>query len=360
MNRPTADPPATRRAGLVGVAVLVALGLGAASSIAGEIPGPGDGARRIARIEDYAPPEEFVVAGGIKTHYVKKGEAGPAIVLVHGFGSCTYTWRHNIDALAARGFRVYAVDVKGFGLTAKPLDGRYDLAAFADHLLAFLDALRLERPILVGNSMGGAIVARVALLHPDRASGVVLVAAAPQNFLARPAARADRAGPPGWPAPGTKADGAGMPGPPSAALSLKIRAALTRSLITRRAVENGLKAAYHDPKFVTAEGVEVHFRTLFIEGAAEALLALVDTTPGPAVEAAPPLSSLKPPALIVWGRHDRVLPVAQADMFARELPAARKVIFEDSGHMPHEEESAAFNALVAEFAATAASPPRSR
>ncbi len=72
----------------------------------------------------------------------------------------------------------------------------------------------------------------------------------------------------------------------------------------------------------------------------------------------PPLSGLKPPALIVWGRHDRIIPVGMADYFTRELPKARKVIFEKSGHMPHVEEADAFNALMLEFLETTAPNPR--
>src|SRR3954453_17933130 len=53
-----------------------------------------------ARVEDFEPPAEFVAVGSVKTHYVHKGESGPAVVLVHGFGASTYTWRATLDALA--------------------------------------------------------------------------------------------------------------------------------------------------------------------------------------------------------------------------------------------------------------------
>ena len=92
---------------------------------------------------------------------------------MHGFGSSTYTWRKSVDALAPR-YRVYALDLKGFGLTAKPKDGRYHMDAYTRHLLGFLDAMKLERPVLVGHSLGGAVVARLALLHPERVGGLVL------------------------------------------------------------------------------------------------------------------------------------------------------------------------------------------
>jgi pimeloyl-ACP methyl ester carboxylesterase len=336
------------RGARVGLLVaLMAAAVAGRSAPADDAPKPAVPPRPLAKIEDYAPPEEFVDAGGVKTHFVMRGPQGPAIVLVHGFASCTYTWRNNMDALAAKGYRVYAIDVKGFGLTEKPRDGKYDLPSFSRHLLDFLDAAKIDRPILVGTSMGGAIVTRLALLHPERVAGVVLIDAAPPNFNLRTAA--ERVKP--------AAKDALKAGTPRNPVSLKLQAAMIRTLVTKHTIEAGLRGAYRDPKFVTAEAVEVYFRPLFIEGAAEALIAMT-SQPGLSDAALPPLKSLKVPALIVWGRHDRVIPVAMADYFARELPTARKVIFEKSGHMPHEEESDAFNSLLLEFAATVASNPK--
>lgn len=294
-----------------------------------------DGPRPMARIEDYAPPEEFVVVSGLKTHFVAQGTAGPAIVFVHGFGSCTYSWRKNLEPLAAKGFRTFAIDVKGFGLTAKPKDGQYHLAAFAQQLLDFLDAMKLDRPILVGNSMGGAVIARLALLHPERVAGIVLVDAAPPDVALKPREKN----------PG----GVALPKAPMLKFGSTFAPALAKAMVTRGLVEYSLRVAYHDPKFITEEEVQVQLRPMSIDGAAEALAALTATPPGP-IEPTPPLSLLEVPALIVWGRHDRIIPVAMADYFARELPSARKVVFENSGHMPQVEEAVAFNALIAEFA----------
>ncbi|HEY2156364.1 MAG TPA: alpha/beta fold hydrolase, partial [Isosphaeraceae bacterium] len=269
--------------------------------------------------------------------------SGRQIVFVHGFGSCTYSWRKNLEPLAAKGFRTYAIDVKGFGLTAKPKDGQYHLAAFTDHLLAFLDAKKIERPILVGNSMGGAVIARLALLHPDRVAGIVLVDAAPPDLALKPR--------------GIAVGGVATPPAPILSLGATFATALARALVTRGLVERGLRTAYHDPKFLTREEVEIQLRPMAIDGAAEALAALTASPAGPIVPN-PPLSGLKPPALIVWGRHDRIIPVGMADYFTRELPEARKVIFEKSGHMPHVEEADAFNALLLEFVDSTAPNPR--
>jgi pimeloyl-ACP methyl ester carboxylesterase len=343
-------PPdlARRRAGVAFCAVFLALLSGVASADGPAKP-PAQ-SRPLARIEDYAPPEEFILAGGIKTHYLVRGDLkAPPIVLVHGFGASTYTWRKNLDAVAAAGFRVYSYDIKGFGLTEKPKDGQYHVVAFARHLLDFLEALKIERPLLVGNSMGGAVITHAALLHPGRFAGVVLVDAAPPFYVIseRPTTAVSSA----VKEASQRAAKTTMPG-----LRERLGLRLAKALISRQTVERGLRAAYHAPeKFVTDEAIEIYYRPLFIDGAAEALAAMTNT-PNPPVESLPPLKSLKPPALIVWGRHDRIIPVSMADYFARELPTARKVIFEESGHVPHEEEAAAFNALLVEFARKCTTP----
>ena len=319
----------TPRAGMLAIAMAIVAGLARADDTAKPTSYP--------KIEDYAPPREFVDAGGIKTHFIAEGTAGRPIVFVHGFGSCTYTWRLNLKPLAAKGFRAIAVDIKGFGLTAKPKDGQYHLVAYADHLLAFLDAMKLDRPILVGNSMGGAIIARLALLHPERVAGIVLVDTASLDFALRRTPPAVAA--------------------PRSPLAERLKSGVVRSLVTREAVAAGLRGAYHDPKFVTDEAVEVYYRPLLIDGAPEALVAMGDPPVEP-LGTLPALKSLKVPAMIVWGRHDRVIPVAMADNYAREIPGARVFVLEKSGHMPHEEEPDAFNAMVAEFASK--TPPTTR
>lgn len=312
----------TREASSLNVrAQLLAGLLSALPASGGETPA------RAPRVEDFAPPEEFVRVGGIRTHVARRGEAGRPIVLIHGFGANTYTWRLNLDGLGER-FRVFAPDLKGFGLTEKPRDGRYHLRAYAGHLLGFLDELRLERPILVGNSMGGSVALLIALEHPGRIGGLVLVDAAPLDPWVRPVG----------------------PGAEGVRRGLRADPILFRALVTRALVERGLRSSFRDPGRVTPEMVEAYYPTT-IDGAAEAMAAMLDPPPEAAPRNLPPLSELKVPVLIVWGRHDRAIPAAEADRFAAAIPGARKAILEDSAHLPHEEQPELFNRLVSEFAA---------
>jgi len=339
-----------------GPAALAAVTLGLpASGSAGEpspsaVTTPGASAAapvRLPRIEDFAPAEEFVMVGAIKTHFVRKGETGRPVVLVHGFGSSTVTWQKTIDALSTR-YRVYAFDMKGFGLSAKPKDGQYHARAYVEQLVGFLDVMKLDRPVLVGHSLGGAIVSRVALLHPDRVGGLVLVDPVPVTLPRNEGALMKRAGVDvGVNPPGTAADKAALLNP---ALASRLLPVLLRSAITRQTVETGLKVAYHDPKFVTPEMVEIYYRPITIEGAAEAIASMWSAPKTPDAPL-PPLSGLNLPALVAWGRHDQVVPAELFEKYVSAIPGARKVVFPNSGHVPHEEEAEDFNARLLEFLA---------
>jgi pimeloyl-ACP methyl ester carboxylesterase len=290
--------------------------------------------RRPPRIEDFAPPHEFVTVGTVKTHFVTRGDKGRPIVLIHGFGCSTSIWEKNLDELAKH-FRVFALDVKGFGLTAKPRDGHYHLDAFSEHVLGFLDVMKVDRPVLVGNSMGGAIAARIALLHPDRVAGLVLVDAIPVAFP-RPSITVGRGG-----------DEQSPGGPDKPKLS-RIPA-LARAMITRQTIAAALKSGFHKPELVTDAMIDTHYRTILFDGAPEALLAMLNPPPERAAPL-PALASLTVPTLVTSGRFDRLVPQAVADYYARSIPGARQVVFENSGHFPQIEEAAEFNAQLAQFA----------
>jgi len=120
----------------------------------------------------------LVDAGGIKTNYLEAGE-GPPVVLVHGSGpgvTAYANWRLTIPELA-RHFHVYAPDMVGFGYTDRPEGVTYGMETWSKQILAFLDALDLERVSLVGNSFGGGLALRVAVEHPERVDRLVLMGA---------------------------------------------------------------------------------------------------------------------------------------------------------------------------------------
>src|SRR5262245_55460166 len=125
-------------------------------------------------------PSKRVVANGIDTHYIEAGSGEP-VILVHGGGAGADGYGNWSRALPifAKEFRAIAVDMLGFGKTAKP-DGAfvYSQAARNAHLISFVEALGLKRASFVGNSMGGATSIGVAVERPDLVNKLVLMGSA--------------------------------------------------------------------------------------------------------------------------------------------------------------------------------------
>lgn len=111
------------------------------------------------------------------TWQITEAGSGPAVVMCHGFPGLGYSYRHQIDALAAGGFRAVAPDMPGYGGTDMPPDvAEYANDRIADRLVSLLDALDIEQAVLVGHDFGAPAVWTVAEKYPDRVAGLVLLA----------------------------------------------------------------------------------------------------------------------------------------------------------------------------------------
>jgi 2-hydroxy-6-oxo-6-(2'-aminophenyl)hexa-2,4-dienoate hydrolase len=132
-------------------------------------------------IEAEGAASRFIDAAGLRTHFVERGE-GPPLVLVHGGGAGADAWGNwrGCIALYAERFRVIAVDMPGFGATAKPSPETYEYsqANRNRHLAAFIEALGAGPVNLIGNSMGGSTSLGVAMARPDLVRKLVLMGAA--------------------------------------------------------------------------------------------------------------------------------------------------------------------------------------
>ena len=110
----------------------------------------------------------IVYARGIRIHLVEEG-SGPLVLLVHGFPESWYSWRHQLPAIAAAGFRAVAIDVRGYGRSSAPLDVEaYGMLHHVDDNLGVVDALGEHTAVVVGHDWGSPIAANSALLRPGR------------------------------------------------------------------------------------------------------------------------------------------------------------------------------------------------
>jgi len=115
----------------------------------------------------------FVTTNGIRMHYVEQGRGFPVIFL-HGFPELWYSWRYQIPALAEAGFHAIAPDLRGYGETDKPTKlEAYDIHHLVGDMVGLLDALRLQKAVIVGHDWGGVIVWQMVLMHPERVERVI-------------------------------------------------------------------------------------------------------------------------------------------------------------------------------------------
>src|SRR5688572_1977516 len=133
--------------------------------------------RRIAaEAERLVPPiGKFVTLGRNRIHYVEKGE-GPPILFIHGLGAHLHHFRHSLFDAFGPGYRLIALDRPGSGYSVRAAGATARLPEQAAVISAFIEALGLEKPLLVGHSLGGAIALATALDHPEQVSGIVLLA----------------------------------------------------------------------------------------------------------------------------------------------------------------------------------------
>jgi pimeloyl-ACP methyl ester carboxylesterase len=133
--------------------------------------------RRIAaRAEKLVPPSgKFVAVGGNRIHYVEQGEGRP-ILFIHGLGAQLHHFRHPLFGTFGPGYRLISLDRPGSGYSVRAAGSTARLTEQADVIAGFIEKLGLERPLLVGHSLGGAVALATALNHPRSISGIVLLA----------------------------------------------------------------------------------------------------------------------------------------------------------------------------------------
>jgi len=116
----------------------------------------------------------FFDVNGVRLRVVDAGpEDGPVVVLAHGFPELAFSWRHQIPALAAAGYRVLAPDQRGYGGSSRPADvTAYDITELTGDLVGLIDAVGAERAAVVGHDWGATVAWSVPLFHPERVAAV--------------------------------------------------------------------------------------------------------------------------------------------------------------------------------------------
>lgn len=261
----------------------------------------------------WAPsPSQFLRIGAHTVHLRDEGPRKDSlpIVLLHGTSASLHTW-DGWTAELASSRRVIRFDLPGFGLTGPAPDDDYRLATYATLVVAVMDSLRVNRAIIAGNSLGGAIAARVAVNYPTRVSALVLEDAATYPI-------------------------ASVSVPLGFRLARNpIAARLLQNILPRSIVRSSVENVYGDPARVTEELVDRYFELTLREGN-RASLPKRFATSEPSDTLA--MRSINVPTLILWGGRDGLIPPSNAKRFERDIAGSRTVEFAELGHVPHEED----------------------
>lgn len=252
---------------------------------------------------------KFAKVDGLEIHYQQAG-AGPDLLLLHGIGASTFTWRLLIPHLIDQ-FRVTAVDLPGFGASTKDPTRDHGLEAQSQALIELMDQLKIRRASLVGSSMGGAISLWMAKTYPERIEKVIVLAPAVHPRLL----------------------------PLNLAIFSKFVHPSTRMLLTRPLFRQILKRVLTKEELISDETIGAYLRPYAESGAAaqtfmKATKVLSDRRLPDA------LRGIQAPVHILYGDNDLMVPRGVIESLQQVLPNATLQTHPQAGHHPHEDEPA--------------------
>ena len=259
------------------------------------------------------PPSQFIEIGdGVTVHLRDEGPRdGTPIILLHGSNADLHTWEPWVERLKDS-YRVIRFDQIGHGLTGPNIAGDHSTASYLEDIDEVADALKLDRFILGGNSMGGSHTVGYALERPERLLGIVLVDAG-----------------------GLKVDVESDGNTGFSIARTPVLNQLIKHITPRSLVEQSLRQSVSNEAVVTPQAVDRYWELLRYPGNRDATLERFSR--GWAGFADDKIKRIDVPALILWGEEDGLIPVAVGKRYDEMLPNSELVIYPRIGHLPQEE-----------------------
>lgn len=263
------------------------------------------------------PLHECILGDGEVVRYRIHGSGPAKLVLVHGLAARSESWADLVPLFPPERYSIYLLDLLGSGESAKPKNADYSIRGHARRVLKFLELTGLSGVTLTGHSLGGAVVllAAIEAMQSKREELLqsIVVMAGP-GFIQRLPLMAE-------------------------VFRLPLAGPLFVLLYAPDAwVKIGLRAAYHDPRLVDREHV-ARYAPCYRDR--EAKRALVETcrsiVPADSAEIPAWYGKLNLPVLLLWGRHDRIVPLFQGERLKQAIPTSRLEVIEECGHNPQEE-----------------------
>lgn len=282
-------------------------------------------------------PPHFWQWNGLAIAYQMQGTSGPAVVLIHGFGASWGHWCKTMPDLAQT-CRVYALDLLGFGASAKPQPSAgldYTFETWGQQLVDFCREVVQTPVVLVGNSIGCLVAMQAAIAAPDQVLAVAMLNCSLRLLHERRRSQL----------PWYRQVGAG-------ALQQLLGVAwfgrsFFKLIATQRTVRKALLQAYHQPEAVTDELVDMLLKPASDPGAADVFLAFTRYSQGPLPEDL--LETLPCPALILWGTEDPWEPIALGRAFAEYEAVEDFIPLAGAGHCPQDEVPELVNPILRDW-----------
>ncbi len=253
---------------------------------------------------------------------------GPPIVLLHGFGASHYTWRYLIADLK-RDYRVIAIDLKGFGNSGKPVDGKYSIFDQADLVTQFIRRKGLDNVTLVGHSMGGAVALATTLKLLENSSRSPIQRLVLLDSLAY-----------SQPLP-LYMKVLRTPGISHIGVSL-----LTPEFQARTA----LNFAYYNKDLIPEISVKEYAKPLqTLDGKLAVMQTASQIVPANLEKTVEKYKQIKHPTLLIWCRHDKIVPVRNGRRLHQDIRTSTLRIVDKCGHIPHEERPEETTMLIRMF-----------
>ena len=246
----------------------------------------------------------------IKLHALIKGEGEP-LIMIHGFSSSSHTFSHLIEPLSKK-YKVYALDLKGFGNSPKPLDDKYSVYDQMVLVKAFMQDHNIHNPIMIGHSLGGGVILALALSKEVTINKMVLIDAAAYKQNLPKLLR--------W-----------LQFPVLGKLGFYI-------LPSWYEIEEGYKYAFYDNAKIPKEGVKILTKNLQSKNGKYAFAKASDfLIPDDIEEVSLRYREIDIPTLIIWGRDDIIIRKNKAYRLHGDIKNSRLKFIQKCGHMPQEE-----------------------
>lgn len=276
-------------------------------------------------------PGEYWQWRGNSIYYVKSGnndQNKPPLLLIHGFGASTDHWRKNIAQLHDQ-FQVYAMDLLGFGRSAKP-NLEYSGNLWCDQLHDFITEVIKQPVVLAGNSLGGYACLSLASLHPSACKGLILINSAgpfTDNTQTKPNLIKKISG---W-----------------LLRQPFITYFLFQRLRRRKTIRKTLETVYLDKSTITDQLVEDIYRPSCDKGAVQVFSSVFKSPQGEKVDIL--LEKLECPLLMIWGEGDPWMNVTERSAKFKEFYPSLTEFCLKAGHCPHDEVPEAVNQIIEKF-----------